>query len=187
MERALTNKEARPHLVKSYEGLVSSAFNQHVFTSEDDFRALSWVMTRGINLRGFPLELMDSSGDTVRKSGDVLIGLMDKKMRLLDMKIAEYYATRGKLTNLDASYGRHTALTYASQERHLNIVEALLAAGADKNETGDYSETPLSRAAGHGRVEILKTLLSAGAAKGKASSNGDTALNRPLSMAIWSV
>ena len=27
LERALTNKEARPHLVKSYEGLVSPAFN----------------------------------------------------------------------------------------------------------------------------------------------------------------
>ena len=30
LERALTNNEARPHLVKSYEGLVSPAFNQHV-------------------------------------------------------------------------------------------------------------------------------------------------------------
>ena len=104
------------------------------------------------------------------------------------MKIAEYYATRGKLTNLDASYGRHTALTYASQERHLNIVEALLAAGADKNETGDYSETPLSRAAGHGRVEILKTLLSAGAVKDKANNYGTTVLSSPsyCGHAMWS-
>ena len=46
MERALTNKEARPHLVKSYKGLVSPAFNQHVYTSEEDFRALRWVMER---------------------------------------------------------------------------------------------------------------------------------------------
>ena len=30
LERALTNNEARPHLVKSYEGLVSPAFNQNV-------------------------------------------------------------------------------------------------------------------------------------------------------------
>ena len=48
LERALTNNEARPHLVKSYEGLVSPAFNQHVYTCEDDFRALRWVMKRGI-------------------------------------------------------------------------------------------------------------------------------------------
>ena len=48
LERALTKNEAQPHLVKSYEGLVSPAFNQHVYTCEDDFRALRWVMKRGI-------------------------------------------------------------------------------------------------------------------------------------------
>ena len=37
LERALTNNEARPHLVKSYEGLVSPSFDQHVY-NEDDFR-----------------------------------------------------------------------------------------------------------------------------------------------------
>ena len=40
LERVLTNNEARPHLVKSYESLVSPAFNQNVYASEDDFRAL---------------------------------------------------------------------------------------------------------------------------------------------------
>tara|TARA_A100001035_G_scaffold234383_1_gene197457 strand:- start:70 stop:357 length:288 start_codon:yes stop_codon:yes gene_type:complete len=40
LERVLTNNEARPHLVKSYESLVSPAFNQNVYTNEDDFSAL---------------------------------------------------------------------------------------------------------------------------------------------------
>ena len=62
MERALTNNEARPHLVKSYKGLVSSAFNQHVCTNKEDFRALRWVMERGINLRGFGLEMSIVAG-----------------------------------------------------------------------------------------------------------------------------
>ena len=48
------------------------------------------------------------------------------------MKIAEYYATRGKLTNLDVEYPGDVALTYTSQEGHLDILEALLAAGANK-------------------------------------------------------
>ena len=146
MERALTNKEARPHLVKSYEGLVSPAFNQHVYTNEDDFRALRWVMKRGINLRGFRLELKDRWA-TVRESGLVLIKLMGKHNGFRDMKIAEYYATRGKLTNLDASYDfGETALTYAP-EGHLDIVEALLAAGADKNGATSHGYTPLMHAA----------------------------------------
>jgi hypothetical protein len=71
LDSALTNREARPHLVKAYEGLVSPAFDKHVYTSEDDFRALRWVMERGINLRGFRLELKYSSGDTERESGGV--------------------------------------------------------------------------------------------------------------------
>ena len=78
LDSAMTNKEARPHLVKSYKDLVSPAFNQHVYTSEDDFRALHWVMERGINLRGFRLELKYSLG-TGREYRDVLIELMSKK------------------------------------------------------------------------------------------------------------
>ena len=118
--------------MKTYEGLVSPAFDQHVYTSEDDFRALRWVMERGINLRGFRLELK-SGGYTLRQLGEVLHELMSKGSMWYDMEIAEYCATRGKLTNLDVEYPGGTALTYASKEGHLNIVEALLAAGGDQN------------------------------------------------------
>ncbi len=176
LERALTNKEARPHLVKSYKDLVSPSFNQHIYISEDDFRALRWVMKRGINLRGFRLELKYSSGHTVRKSGAVLIGLMQKGCRYHNMKIAEYYATRGKLTNLDANHRGYTALTYASVKGHLNMVEALLAAGADKDGANRDGTTPLICAAQNGHVECLKVLLSAGAAKDKANKYTSTAL-----------
>ena len=89
----------------------------------------------------------------------MLVGLMDKRGRYYDMEIAEYYATRGKLTNLNVIYGAHTALTYASQKGHLDIVKALLARGADKNRTDIYGYNPLNLAARYGRVEILKTLL----------------------------
>ena len=40
LDSALTNREARPHLVKVYEGLVSPAFDKHVYTSEEKYRAL---------------------------------------------------------------------------------------------------------------------------------------------------
>jgi hypothetical protein len=116
LDSALTNREARPHLVKVYEDLVSPAFDQHVYTSENDFRALRWVIERGINLRGFRLELKDSSGDTVRESGDMQVWLMDNKRGYHDMEIAEYYATRGKLTNL---YGSHSK--YATQLSHMPL------------------------------------------------------------------
>ncbi len=51
------------------------------------------------------------------------------------MKIAEYYATGGKLTILDAkSSAGYAALTYASEEGHIDIMEAQLTAGADKDK-----------------------------------------------------
>ena len=88
---------------------------------------------------------------------------MNKYSGLHDMEIAKYYATRGKLTNLDAScYASYTALTYASRKGHLDIVEALHAAGADK-KANSYGYTPLICAAQNGRVDCLKFLLSTGA------------------------
>ena len=66
-------------------------------------------MKRGINLRGFRLELKVGSMK-VREAGYVLIWLMNKTSGYHDMEIAEYYATRGKLTNLNVIHGAHTAL-----------------------------------------------------------------------------
>ena len=124
------------------------------------------MMERDINLRGFRLELAGIfDGITARDGGRVLIGLMAKGGGSHDMEIAKYYATRGKLANLDASYGRHTALTFASMEGHLDIVKALLVAGADKNGASSCCDTPLICAARSGRVDCLKFLLSAGADK----------------------
>ena len=120
-------------------------------------------MERGINLRGFRLALKDG-GTAEGRSGIVLIWLMTKGDECYDMKVAEYYATRGKLTNLDGIYGApgYTALTYATKDVHLDIVEALLAAGADKNRAKSHGYTPLICAAQNGRVDCLKFLLSTG-------------------------
>ena len=81
LDCSVTNKQERPHLVKAYKNLAMPAFNKHVYTNEEDYRALRWVQKRGINLRGFRLELK-GGGYTLRQSGVVLIELMDKKSRL---------------------------------------------------------------------------------------------------------
>ena len=46
LDSAMTNRETRPQLLKAYKDLVSPAFNQNVYTSEDEIRALRWVMER---------------------------------------------------------------------------------------------------------------------------------------------
>ena len=76
LDCSMTNMQERPHLVKTYKDLAMSAFSQHVYTNEEDHRALRWVQERGINLRGFQLELKDRSV-TERESGRMLIELMN--------------------------------------------------------------------------------------------------------------
>ena len=124
---------------------------------------------------GFRLEMKYSSGRTVRELGGVLTGLMDKNSGF-HVKTAKYYATRGKLTNLDALRGgAHTALTYTAKEGHLDIMEALLAAGADKDKGDSSGNTPLIRLMDASMDAVVKLLLAAGAKKDKTNSDGETA------------
>ena len=118
-------------------------------------------MKRGINLRGFEIELDDPwFFDTVRGAGPELGALTDRYSRWYDMKLAEYFGARGKLTSLDAMHDGWTALTKAASEGHLDILKALIAAGANKDEVNGYDDTPLTMAAINGHVECVKALLA---------------------------
>ena len=110
-----------------YRGLQSPGFNGHVYTGaidEDDnveHEALRWVMKRGINLRGFEIEL-EYNYCTVRGAGPVLVVLMSKGNVWHDMKLAKYFAARGKLTDLNAfQYGVRTALSHMPLVRDTSI------------------------------------------------------------------
>ena len=157
------------------------SFNGHVYTGTRDVddnaehEALRWVMKRGINLRGFEIELEDNYG-TVRGAGPVLIVLMHERSVWHDMKLTKYFAARGKLTNLDAQYGAWTALTKASSQGHLDILKALIAAGANKDKADSNGWNPLTRAASSGRVGCVKALLAAKADVNKADRDGWTPL-----------
>ena len=126
-----------------------------------------WVRKRGIDLRGFTVSYY---GDV--RSGYVLWRLMGGSSGDdLNLDVAKYYATRGKLTHLDEVYGHYsgyTALTWACNTGYLEIVKCLLAAGADKDKACNYGYTPLIGAATGGHAETVRLLLSAGADKYKA-------------------
>ena len=109
-----------------------------------------------------------------RKSGPVLVALIYND----NMDIASYYLARGKLEGLDKgdSFG-WTALIHASFFGYLDIVEELLATGADKDKALNSGDIPLTVAAGRGHIEVLKALLAAVADKTKADESGETALS----------
>ena len=90
LDSAMTNGESRPHLVKAYKDLESPAFNGYLYTDEEDFRVLRWVMEIGINLRGFSMEVISHHHGLNRKSGALLVALMENN----DVDIAMYYLAR---------------------------------------------------------------------------------------------
>ena len=69
----------------------------------------------------------------------------------------------------------------ASSAGHIEIVKALLAAGADVNMTNDNGQTPLHYASSRNREDIAKCLLEAGAHINAADKLGNTCLHRAAS------
>ena len=177
LNNAMTNKVARPHLLKSYKGMRSPAVDQHVYTDKEDWRGLRWVMKKGVDLQGFRLKMKDEMG-----SGTILARLMgyvgENEEDAEDLEIAEYYATRGKLEKVDEDVGddRCTALYLASHYDYVNIVKGLLAAGANKEKAMDNGATPLYIAAHNCHIAVVEALLKVGADKDKAKDDGATPL-----------
>jgi ankyrin repeat protein len=69
-----------------------------------------------------------------------------------------------------------TALHWAVYNDDADLVDRLVAAGADVNAANDYGATPLSQAAVVGNVRVIKRLLGAGADVESANADGQTAL-----------
>ena len=160
LDSAMTNREARPHLWESYRGLQSPAFNAYKYEYKSgrggDHEELQWARKRGIDLRGFTLGL----GTGVKcGSGRVLVELMGGDEEDLNLDIATYYATRGKLTNLDEfvelKYDRHSALSIACRDGRLEMVKCLLSAGADIEKANGKGLSPLVSAAVNVSVEVV--------------------------------
>lgn len=58
----MTNREARPHLVKSNQATRLLTFNEYLYADQEDFRALQEVLAMGIDLRDFRLEVEGGIG-----------------------------------------------------------------------------------------------------------------------------
>src|SRR4030095_3629170 len=77
--------------------------------------------------------------------------------------------------NPNARYRGRTVLLWAVQEGHMNVVRALVRAGASLERRDDLGFTPLGQAVGEGNLELVEFLLNAG-----AKVNGRTQGGSPL-------
>jgi hypothetical protein len=173
LNHAMTNHEARPHLTESYRGICSPAFDQLLYTDNEDYRALRWLMEKGIDLRGFRLV---SGG---KKGSGVILARLKGSHALTqetesELDIAEYYAERGRLQDLDETVGAGgcTALYIACQDDGIEVARALISAGADVDKALDDGYTLLYVASSGGHMEVVRALIWAKADVDKGGSGG---------------
>src|ERR1044071_7845592 len=90
-----------------------------------------------------------------------------------DVAAVKAFLDKGVDVNTKTRYGA-TALSYACDKGHTEVVRLLLERGADPNvKDSFYGATPMSWAAPKGHVEIVKLLIEKGAKeKGDALSVG---------------
>jgi ankyrin repeat protein len=75
-------------------------------------------------------------------------------------------------TNVNVSFRGRTILLWAIQERHLNVVKALIRAGASVEARDKHGFTPLGHAASDGNLEAVEFLLKSGANVNRRSAGG---------------
>ncbi len=72
--------------------------------------------------------------------------------------------------------GENTALIFAAEKGHIEIVRLLLEHNADKNHPNTNGSTAINYAAGNGHLEIVKLLLKHDARTNHPNKDGNTAL-----------
>ncbi|XP_065908972.1 ankyrin repeat domain-containing protein 39-like [Dysidea avara] len=90
----------------------------------------------------------------------LLVTLSDEHHKHLVMKQASKLRATERWNNI---YDGDTALHYASDRGHLEVVNTLLSSGANILATNYYGWTALHCASDRGHLEVVNTLLSSGA------------------------
>jgi ankyrin repeat protein len=147
-------------------------------------KALRWAVVRGntaamrLLLRhGADVNALANDGGTPlmravynpKASRDVVTGLLNAGARINE-------SIDVKFTAPPRQHRQRTALHYAASVAPSDVVELLLATGADPNVADKKGITPLMIAAANGRPEVAKALLNAGADAAAKDKKSLTAL-----------
>jgi hypothetical protein len=172
----LNDEECRPDYLLSHENKEGlPAYDNWVYTNTDNFQGLRWVMKRGIKLNTLQIRVLDDWGGEETDRDQVLHSLVWNEH---DDIAREYVRINSDVEDFTVEDGLETLATTllcASEHGYMEVVDALIATGADVNKTDNCGYTPVSRASSHnGRLEVVQALIAAGADVNKADKWGVT-------------
>jgi hypothetical protein len=161
---------------KNKKGLP--AYDSWVCTDADNFQGLRWVMKRGIKLNTLQMRV-GVDGETDRDR--VLHWLVRNEHGDI---AREYVRVNTDARDAEAGnvYDRSMTLGLASLHGYVEVVNALIATGADVNKADTiYGWTSMFRASFKGHLKVVQALIAAGADVNKANIDGAT----PISQASY--
>ena len=171
----LKDEECRDDYLLSHKNKKGlPAYDNWVYTDADNFQGLRWVMKNGIRLHTLRMRVGED-GETDRDR--VLWWLVDNKHGDI---AREYVRINTDVRDVvgGANYGS-TTLALASEHGYVEVVDALIATGADVNKANKYGRTPICWASLSSHLEVVQALIAEGADVNKADNSGRT----PISMA----
>ncbi len=171
----LNDEESRPDYLLSHENKEGlPAYDNWVYTNTDNFQGLRWVMKRGIKLNTLRIRVLDDWGGEETDRDQVLHSLVWNER---DDIAREYVRINSDVEDFTVEDGLETLATTllcASEHGYVEVVDALIATGADVNKADNCGYTPISQASHNGHLEVVQGLIAAGADVNKADKWGVT-------------
>ena len=176
--------EDREYLIASYKGAHVPAYDNHVYTDADDFQILRSVLKSGIILDALNLELNGSQDSgfvlfdlVYQQKGDIATMYCELNPWVQNIECHDENEDEGDEDDEDDIELMTSIIIKASQRGYVEVVEALIATGADVNAANHSGCTPILEASCFGHLEIVQALIAAGADVNRASNQDSTPIS----------
>ena len=176
-DSAMTGVEERKAWQKALNGVRSVALSKWPkHSNANKFKGLRWAMLRRIELMGFKIENMVSPKNPTMVYENMGLNYFGTVCELGHRDIALLMVKSGSVDISGKDEHGHTPLYHASMWGMIEVVRALVEAGADLNQARENGTTPLHVASYDGHLDVVKYLVETGADINSSNYEGGTPL-----------